>query len=1555
MAPDQGDAPARSFEIAEDHYQAPFAMPAAHTGAGADDARAGATASRPPLSRSSSFFDDQEVADAHAYVRSPDAAALGNALDASGRAPPRTRRRRDSQVGSYDDRNTVFDGPPAEIVPSSVSSMHHVMGRPSFQTYSRRQRHRRSSSYAARAGRQASSRASRDHSPSSVRTDRSRVSHPTSVFSYRKRAYPRAADGPDVDTVRDAPPAQASSLISTLFAPFRGDAADEDEPDDDASWAAAGDAPWSNGDSDMDDDERARDDPDDDLLGDSGSDRSSTSSPRGESPTGRFIPTVFGGYAEPFGDGRIPHEPRDEDDALPFDDPALGPKPMHLGDYPDAAPLLHGPSVDAREHPHAQPDERSSVWLDKQCRSRQQIYLADEDTLIRITGYRTRAMEAALYVAACVCSLGMLALFALWFPRRKLQWICSECDFARAEFVVVENQWGDVTTQPYIHVPFARPLRAVFPPSSRDPPCTHAQAHEHAPPSTDADGEVVDLVMFEYRCARYALHPPTGRFRSVRDWRDAAWTSAAALRTGTRPDLVRERQAIFGANVIEIVGRSTLQLLVGEVLHPFYMFQIVSIALWSLDDYYYYAFCIAAISVGSILSTLVETKRTIARMREMNRFVCAVRVLRSDVWSVVDSTDLVPGDVYDAADPALSVLPADSLLLTGDAIVNESMLTGESLPISKAPVDEAALRGAAAVRGDLSAPLAKHFLFAGTRVIRIRPTYGGAPDERSALAMVVRTGFSTTKGALVRGMLFPKPMGFKFYRDSFRFIGFLAGVAGVGLCFNTYNFLKLGIAWSTLLIRVLDLVTVVVPPALPATMSIGTAFAIARLRHRGIFCISPTRVNIAGKVNVVAFDKTGTLTEDGLDVLGARTVVPGAMQFSELHQATADIPTDAFDVSGERHPLVLLHALATCHGLKLVDDRVIGDPLDVKMFEFTGWQIDEGSSAPPAADAAGVPDRPPALVQTVVRPRDAGDFHALAGRDHAADAGLELGVIRTFDFVSALRRMSVIVKQLHAPSMEVFVKGAPEALMDICAPETLPNDYSDLLEYYTHHGYRVIACAGKSIPGMSWVEAQRIPREQAEHGLQFLGLIIFENKLKPGTAPAIGTLRDAHIACKMATGDNPRTAISVARECGILGQSTTVFLADFVRGSPAHPGDVALRWTSTDDSQVLLNPDTLKPLELDPLAMDLDDQRVQNYELVLTGDVFRWMTDYAPIELVRRMLIKGTIFARMSPDEKHDLVDRLQELGYIVAMCGDGANDCGALKAADIGISLSEAEASVAAPFTSTRPDISCVIEVIKEGRAALVTSFSCFKYMALYSLIQFTSISLLYDIASSLGDFQFLYIDLFIILPLAVAMARTRPYPALHTKRPTANLVSKKVLLSMFTQVALCAAAQSFTYWLTRRQSWYEPPIVNPNELNVVNAENSALFLVSSFQYIIVAAVFSVGPPYRMPIFTNTMLLVLLTILTCLSTYFLFVRDGFFFNLLGLVTFPTSFHWKLFAVVLLNTASCLVFESYFMAPALQLIKFLQRSLRDRHHRVRRHSKKTYKAVLSSLNDPAEA
>lgn len=101
-----------------------------------------------------------------------------------------------------------------------------------------------------------------------------------------------------------------------------------------------------------------------------------------------------------------------------------------------------------------------------------------------------------------------------------------------------------------------------------------------------------------------------------------------ALRGGISDAVREDRRTIFGENTIEIDARSILQLLVDEVgtaspevrrnphltpcqkqvLHPFYVFQIASIILWSLDDYYYYAVTIFLISILSITTTLIETR-----------------------------------------------------------------------------------------------------------------------------------------------------------------------------------------------------------------------------------------------------------------------------------------------------------------------------------------------------------------------------------------------------------------------------------------------------------------------------------------------------------------------------------------------------------------------------------------------------------------------------------------------------------------------------------------------------------------------------------------------------------------------------------------------------------------------------------------------------------------------------------------------------------------------------------------------------------------------------------
>ena len=1079
-------------------------------------------------------------------------------------------------------------------------------------------------------------------------------------------------------------------------------------------------------------------------------------------------------------------------------------------------------------------------------RTSQKIYMATEDVTIVVAGFRTSRVGLAAYAALCAGSAGLAWLLLRWLPHWRVGVVGRAAPLRDCDWVVVENQWGELAVLDVGRQRYGRALSTVF---------GDADAGARDDFDEDADPVLGQLRTVDYRYVRFCYHPLKDKFVVANAWRDPAWTDVAALRQGIDSDEHAYRALVFGRNLIDVEEKATGQILVDEVFHPFYVFQMASLVLWSLDKYYYYAACILVISVASITTALLETKATMQRLRAVSRFECDVRVLRDGFWRPRASPDLVPGDVFEVTDPHLGQLPCDSVLLSGDCIVNESMLTGESVPVSKLPLTGEALAKLQVSASAMHPDVAKHVLFCGTKMVRARRPHddGGDDDEAAALAMVIRTGFHTTKGALVRSMLFPKPSGFKFYRDSMRYISVMAGIAVVCFVASLVNFVRLGLAWHLILVRALDLITIVVPPALPATLTIGTTFALSRLKKQNIFCISPQRVNVGGKLDVVCFDKTGTLTEDGLDVLGVRVVQRPARRFSDMLTTAADVlpdrPRPRHAAEGDAARRAMVHTMATCHSLRNLGGELVGDPLDVKMFRFTGWAFEEKEQGSVGDDGADHK-----LSPSVARPP--------AAAEHDAGPPLELGVLKSFEFVSQLRRASVVVRQFGSPSGDVYVKGAPECIKAICRADSFPADYDEVLAHYTHRGFRVIACATKRIAKLNWLKVQKMQREQAEGELDFTGFIVFENKLKPTTRPVIEELDRAGIRTVMCTGDNILTAISVARECRLVDPAAHCFVPHFAHGDARSPL-ARVRWESVDDARLGLDELTLRPLPAPAPAGDDDGddasgpfapwrQRTGNYSLAVPGDVFRWMVDFGPERALREVVVRGQVFARMSPDEKHELVEKLQAVDYSCGFCGDGANDCGALKAADVGISLSEAEASVAAPFTSRVFDIGCVPVVVKEGRAALVTSFSCFKFMSVYSAIQFTSVSVLYASASNLGDVQFLFIDLVLVLPLALFMGWAAACPQLARRRPTARLVSAKVLVPLLGQIALCALVQLAAYAAVRRQAWFAPPVVDRHRSSTRNSANTALFLVSSYQYVLAAVVLSGGAPFRQPLARN-------------------------------------------------------------------------------------------------------
>lgn len=151
----------------------------------------------------------------------------------------------------------------------------------------------------------------------------------------------------------------------------------------------------------------------------------------------------------------------------------------------------------------------------------------------------------------------------------------------------------------------------------------------------------------------------------------------------------------------------------------------------------------------------------------------------------------------------------------------------------------------------------------------------------------------------------------------------------------------------------------------------------------------------------------------------------------------------------------------------------------------------------------------------------------------------EIGVVNLFQFSSSLQRMSVITKNPSSSYLRLFCKGSPEMIVSLSKQETVPEDVFEKLEEYTKKGYRVLALSTKVIE-VDEGSAGALTREEAECDLSFLGLIVLENRLKPESSGVVEILKDADVKVVMVTGDNKQTALSVARECGIVALNTSV-------------------------------------------------------------------------------------------------------------------------------------------------------------------------------------------------------------------------------------------------------------------------------------------------------------------------------------------------------------------------------------------------------------------------------
>ncbi|XP_071898310.1 probable cation-transporting ATPase 13A4 isoform X3 [Anas platyrhynchos] len=981
-----------------------------------------------------------------------------------------------------------------------------------------------------------------------------------------------------------------------------------------------------------------------------------------------------------------------------------------------------------------------------------------------------------------------------------------------------------------------------------------------------------------------------------------------------------------------------------------------------------YATAIIIMSLLSISLTVYELRQQsvkLHRLVESHNNIMVTVCRNKEGFQELESHHLVPGDLL-VLKEGKALLPCDAILISGQCIVNESMLTGESIPVTKTRLPQA--DNLKPWRMHCAEDYKKHVLFCGTEVIQTK-----GDDRGVAKAVVLRTGFNTAKGDLVRSILYPKPMNFKLYRDALRFLMCLIAFAAIGMIYTVCVFALNGEEAGEVVKKALDVITIAVPPALPAALTTGIIYTQRRLKKKGIFCISPQRINMCGQLNLICFDKTGTLTEDGLDLWG---LLPSERNcFQDFHSFPAD------------HSLPwgpLFRAMVVCHSLIVWEGKIQGDPLDVKMFEATNWvmlrfavmQIVVGSFDILAKEKYlklfHANSHFPHISKTVIDDSSKhhiegqGSTHATVVRPgpKASSASVEgVIILHQFPFSSALQRMSVIAQEIGGEK-QVFTKGAPEMVATLCRAETVPSNFESKLLFYTAQGFRVIGLACKSL--QTGRQSTDLTREEVESDLTFLGLLIMENRLKKATKPVLEELSAAHIRSVMVTGDNIQTAVTVAKNAGMISPTNRVILVE----ANKIPGSflASVTWKPLEEN---------KTEEYGSLEDDSQTERrirlavgSGQYHFAMSGKSYQIIAQHFS-HLLPKLLLNGTVFARMSPGQKSSLVEEFQKLDYFVGMCGDGANDCGALKVAHAGISLSEQEASVASPFTSQTPSIACVPELIREGRAALVTSFCMFKYMALYSTIQYLGVLLLYWQLNTFGNYQFLFQDLAITTVIGVTMSFTEAYPKLVPYRPPSQLISPPLLLSVVLNILFSLSMQIFGFLMVQKQPWYSRTDIHsaclsvdshmensssvsslglhgmgdgaPNEADngYKSYENTTVWLLSTINCLIVALVFSKGKPFRKPIYTNYVFILVLMGQLGVCLFLVFADIDGLYSKMDLVCTPTS--WRISMVVMLAVTlavSFLVEEAVIENRALWLL--LKKTFRY-------HSKSHYKRLQRVL------
>ena len=198
----------------------------------------------------------------------------------------------------------------------------------------------------------------------------------------------------------------------------------------------------------------------------------------------------------------------------------------------------------------------------------------------------------------------------------------------------------------------------------------------------------------------------------------------------------------------------------------------------------------------------------------------------------------------------------------------------------------------------------------------------------------------------------------------------------------------------------------------------------------------------------------------------------------------------------------------------------------------------------------------------------------------------------------------------------------------------------------------------------------------------------------------------------------------------------------------------------------------------------------------------------------------------------------------ITAMCGDGGNDCGALRAAHVGVAMSEAEASIVAPFSTKNRSIMSCVEILKEGRCALATSFASYKFLVQYGCTMITLEMTQFYFSVIAPQYVWVAVDSLITVLLSWTVTLAKPAKFLAKCRPTARLLGAQTIASVTGQFFINAFVAAYAFVMLFQQPWFRCNETDSSDVDQAkwwvlgdNYEAETIAIVVLFQFINSAA----------------------------------------------------------------------------------------------------------------------